>query len=289
MKLILGTAQLGMDYGITNQNGRASSSEAKTVIQLAEKSGIKYLDTAVAYGDSEKLLGDFSISSNIITKLPRIPDDLMDVEDFVRDTVINSLKKLRRKSLYGLLLRDVNEKSKKRLFKLLKILEKLKEENLVSKIGVSIYQPSDLEFFFNEMSIDLVQSPLSILDQRLVHSGWLSKLKKLGVTVHVRSIFLQGLLLKSPTELLVELPEFTRNWHLLNNFMDASKISALELCLSYPESLSGVDGIVVGVNRSNELLQVLKAYGSLSSDNIDVSALSCGNTDLIDPRKWKLN
>jgi aryl-alcohol dehydrogenase-like predicted oxidoreductase len=289
MKLILGTAQLGMDYGVTNRNGRPSSSVTRTIIQLAEKTGVSYFDTAVSYGGSEKMIGNFSNSANIITKLPRLPDHQINVEDFVRDTVTNSLKNLRRKSLYGLLLHDIDKKSKKRLHQILKIFEKLKEEKLVENIGLSIYQPSDLDFFFNEVNIDLVQAPLSIFDQRLEHSGWLGKLKKSGITVHVRSIFLQGLLLQSPTELLVELPKFTRNWHLLNNYMEASKMSALELCLGYPESLSGVDGIVVGVNELNELSQILKIYDSLSFDNIDVSALSCEDTDLIDPRKWKVN
>ena len=144
MKLAIGTAQFGLNYGIANTDGKICFAEAKEILNEAKINGINTIDTAISYGDSEKNIGNIGvINCDIITKIPEVPCDISNLEIWIDNQIKNSLKNLKIKKLYGVLLHrpsQLFDKDKKDLWN---ILLKLKDKNLVKKIGYSIYSPTD--------------------------------------------------------------------------------------------------------------------------------------------------
>ena len=195
-QLILGTAQFGYRYGISNQNQKISLSETRSVLNCGIKNKINFLDTAISYGRSEEILGKIGVGEyKIISKLPKIPSNISDVSLWVINQTQSSIKRLNVKSLYGILLHHPSDLVGQHSSHLIKALDTLKSIGLVNKIGISIYDPKELDRYFSLLNIDIVQAPLNIIDRRLILSGWLSKLHNNKVEIHIRSIFLQGLLL----------------------------------------------------------------------------------------------
>ena len=186
MKLALGTVQFGLKYGIANNRGLVPQDEVQMIIEYARKKGIYTLDTAIAYGNCEQRLGEAGVDDwEIVTKLPIIPEDCKELDQWVIYTVEKSLKSLKINKLYGLLLhrpQDLFEKNGKQLYQ---ALEHVKQIGLVQKVGVSIYNPSELDVLFECYNIDLVQVPFNIFDSRLIESGWLRKLSEKGTEFHV--------------------------------------------------------------------------------------------------------
>ena len=105
MRLALGTVQFGLLYGIANSTGQVSPVDANTMLQLAADHGIDTLDTAIGYGDCETSLGEMGIEGfKVITKLPALPKDCVDVSTWVNEQVSSSLARLGLSAVYGLLL-----------------------------------------------------------------------------------------------------------------------------------------------------------------------------------------
>jgi len=163
MKLVLGTVQFGMQYGIANTGEQTGQAEVERILAYALQSGVDMLDTAVAYGDSEACLGAAGVDDfRVVTKLPAEMGD--DVESWVFEHLKASLKRLRIATAYGLLLHRSEQLLGTGGQLLARALARLKSEGLVSKIGVSIYDPKELELVIRECPIDLVQAPLNVFD-----------------------------------------------------------------------------------------------------------------------------
>lgn len=147
MKLALGTAQLGLNYGIANRQGQVSVDEAEeAILRHAQSSGMDTLDTAMAYGDSEQRLGVIGVAGwHVVSKLPAIPDACPDVFRWVATSVQESLQRLQVTSLYGLLLHRPEQLLARDGERLYLALQQLKDDGVVGKIGVSIYDPSELD------------------------------------------------------------------------------------------------------------------------------------------------
>lgn len=213
-KLALGTAQFGMKYGIANKDSQQNPLEAKKIIRLAKDSKIDLIDTAISYGYSEKIIGETGIKNfKIVSKLPSIPRNCSDVNLWIEKKIQSSLKRLRVKSLYGLLLHHPEDLLGNFGKKIINALDLMKQKGLVKKIGISIYDPLKCIKIMKLTRIEIVQSPLNIIDQRLVTSGLLSKLHSEEIEVHVRSIFLQGLLLMP----FNKIPKHFRKWSKIFN------------------------------------------------------------------------
>ncbi|MBC7620595.1 MAG: aldo/keto reductase, partial [Candidatus Saccharibacteria bacterium] len=196
MKIALGTAQFGMKYGISNLMGRLSLDGVKYIVQAAAAQGINTLDTAIDYGDSERSLGQVGVGAwNVVTKLPTMPETCADVSGWVQAEVEGSLNRLGVSQLHGLLLHRPDQLLGEQGVQLSEALQLIKTQGLTRKIGVSVYAPEELDRLAGRLPFDLVQAPLNILDRRLVEFGWAEKLKNQGTELHVRSAFLQGLLL----------------------------------------------------------------------------------------------
>ena len=285
MKIALGTVQFGLPYGIANQDGQVSRSVVKTMMELAKESGVDTLDTAIAYGESETCLGEVGTQGfKLVTKLSAIPDGCADVSDWIKKQVRASLARLGVSSVYGLLLHRSAQLLGKDGKILYQTLQKLKESGQVQKIGISIYSPSELEELTPYYHFDLVQAPFNLFDRRLSLSGWLQRLKDKDVEVHVRSAFLQGLLLMPKENIPVK---FLRWYGLLgkwHEWLSNNSVSATQACLAYPLSFSEIDRVVVGVDSMIQLEQIIEAVNSRMQ--IELPDLQCEDESLINPSRW---
>jgi aryl-alcohol dehydrogenase-like predicted oxidoreductase len=284
--LALGTVQFGLRYGVSNQTGRVPQSEVARILAEAVQAGIEILDTAVAYGESEATLGQVGIAGwRVITKLPPLPSDVDDVNSWVQQQLEASLRRLGVSQVEAVLLHRSSDLLGERGPSYLQALSKLKPEK-ARHLGVSIYDPAELDALWPRWVPDMVQAPCNALDRRLLHSGWLERLERRGVRVHVRSAFLQGLLLMSS----ISRPAFFASWMpLLDRWLSWCReagVAPLEGALGFVRGQPGIECVVVGVDSAAHLREIVAA----SQRRIPQPPLDLWSNDLslIDPSRWKL-
>jgi aryl-alcohol dehydrogenase-like predicted oxidoreductase len=285
MRLAIGTAQFGLSYGVANQGGKVSQNEVKKILARARQSGIDILDTAISYGDSENILGRVGISEwKVITKLPSIPNDTVDIGDWIYNQVQQSLKHLNLKSIDAILLHRPDQLLGNQGSDILSALQAIKTNKLTKKIGISIYSPSELDHFDVAQYFDLIQAPLNILDRRLIESGWLKKLNELKIEIHVRSVFLQGLLLMNLDERPQKFSKYSNLWFEWDRWLVKNNFSPLEGCLAYINSIKGLDGVLVGVESTGQLNEIISA-SNLELENMPNWPKHI-DPNLINPSLW---
>lgn len=284
MKIALGTAQFGLAYGIANPQPQVSYAESKAVVDYASSQGMTVLDTAIGYGESEARLGEIGVRAwKVISKLPEVPAG-ENVTTWITNAVNTSLEKLKIESLYGLLLHRPAQLLGDQGPEIYAALQRLKADGLVEKMGVSIYQPSELEGIFSVGEFDLIQSPLSVLDRRLITSGWLDRLADRGVEVHARSVFLQGLLLMSADQRPAKFDRWSGLWARYQDWTTATGLSPLQACIAYVSAIPQIQHMVVGVNSLNHIKEILQAQACLAPT---LSAgLATDDEELLNPRVW---
>lgn len=284
-RITLGTVQFGMDYGIANTCGKVSNSEASLVLDFARSHGIDTLDTAIAYGDSEKVLGEIGVNEwEIISKLPAAELDSSDIRKWVTNSITESLKRLRVSKLNGILLHDSSQLSGADGKALYDSLQDLKQQGLVEKIGVSIYNPDELDLIMDKYKLDIVQAPFNVFDQRLDKSGWLTRLHDLGIEVHTRSAFLQGLLLMDIENRPEKFSRWQEHWQLWHQWLIDQNVSPLQACLGYVLSHSEIDRVVVGVDSLTHIQEIIASV--LEPCNKLPEIFSSNDLDLINPSRW---
>ena len=291
MKIALGTAQFGMDYGLSNTHGKTDKYEVSKILQYAYDYGISLIDTASSYGDSEKILGEVITNyyCKLVTKTPHFSDSYIDNSHVVKlkESFHQSLFNLKQKDIYGLLLHSCDDLLKPGGGLLLKEMEVLKSIGVVKKIGVSLYNSEQIDIVLSKFNIDLVQLPINIFDQQLLIGGWLDKLKDFDVEIHARSVFLQGLLLM--TNDLVP-PYFFPIKKNLEAFYKSAKelsLSQLELALGYVMGVSEIDQVVVGVNTVEQLKEIIKAT-QVQINPMEFSDISINDPAFTNPSLWKV-
>jgi aryl-alcohol dehydrogenase-like predicted oxidoreductase len=286
-RLAIGTVQFGIPYGVSNANGKVDIAEADRILKYAKLHGIDTLDTAIAYGESETVLGRLGVDNwNVVSKLPCIPEDVLNVQAWVEQEVFATLERLRIHNLYGLLLHYPNQLTDALVGdELYSALRSLKGRGYVRKIGVSVYSHNELSLLTRRGEFDLIQIPLNIIDRSFVDSGCAKNLKDQGIEIHVRSIFLQGLLLMGGKR-----PKNFDRWHPLwqrwDEWLLSNTITPLEACLRYAMSISEVDRVVVGIESLEQLKEIMIALdgGLPTLPNWDMPI----DEDLLNPTRWSL-
>jgi aryl-alcohol dehydrogenase-like predicted oxidoreductase len=247
-KLALGTAQFGLDYGINNTAGRPTDEVVQSILAVAAEAGISLLDTAAAYGDSETRLGTLLADSpsqfSLVTKLTAAaPAE-------VAKQLAASLARLQRQSVYGLLFHDFG--ALQRQPDAWDALIAARNAGQTQRIGVSLYHPWQAEWLLESGSaFDLVQFPYNVLDQRF--GPLLPRLAERGVEVHVRSAFLQGLLLR-PLEALPSFFEPLRpKLAHLRHLVTEAAIPLESALLLFAATAPNVARVVIGVESAENL------------------------------------
>jgi aryl-alcohol dehydrogenase-like predicted oxidoreductase len=267
-RLALGTAQFGLAYGLNNQAGQPSAAAVAEVLAAAQVAGLTLLDTAAAYGNSEARLGELvgdNAAFELITKLPAGPPAQ------VAQHLTESLGRLRREQLYGVLFHAFKPLQEETAA--WQALQAARAAGQVQRIGVSLYHPHEAEWLLAEgLDVDLVQVPYNVFDQRF--AAVVPQLAAQGVEVHVRSAFLQGLLLREPTAL----PEFF--WPLAPKLTRLRALAA-EAGVPLPAALllfaayaPGVARAVIGVDSVANLNENLAAAQYLEAAETLRSALA---------------
>ena len=285
MKLALGTAQFGLHYGIANSLGRIGLAEATRVVALARKGGVETLDTAIAYGESESCLGSIGVQGfNVITKLPALPTGISDATKWLTEEVQKSISRLKVDSIYGLLLHRSENLRGSVGRSIDKVLKQLKNEGLVKKVGISIYSPKELNEVIGDHEIDIVQAPMNLLDHRLETSGWLRKLEVLDIELHVRSVFLQGLLLMPNCLIPSKFNHWSHIFESWSAWQIENRVTPLEACLAFVASKTGIDTVVMGVDNAAHLSEIMRVFNSISL--YQFPDLRCDDERLINPSYW---
>lgn len=286
MKLALGTVQFGLDYGISNNDGKTSQNEAQRILDLAKTSNLDTLDTAAAYGDSEQVLGRIGVAGwNVVSKVPPLPKDGVNGKQWVIDHVRHSLERLKIDRLGGLLLHSAADLLRAEGRDIAAGLQEAKAEGLVSKVGYSIYSPQSLTELVEVMPPDLVQSPFNVFDQRLARSGWLDRLVDSGAEVHVRSVFMQGLLLMGREKRPPAFDKWREHWQRWDATVGERSDLALAFCIGFAKAQPEISRIVVGVENLHQLQQLLAIWEKAAP--FDATGFACDDPQLVEPTNWK--
>jgi len=218
-----------------------------------------------------------------------MPELEIDIEAWAVQNISNSINKLNIKKLYGIMLHQSNDFIGERGSELYRVLRKLKYEGIFNKIGVSIYNPKELDSLeINDIKIDIVQAPFNILDRRLETSGWLIKLKNLGVEIHTRSVFLQGLLLLDSNNKDQYFLKWEKCFKEFEKWIKKTNQTPLEACLNFVYSYNEIDKIIVGVDNLEQLGQILTSINNNYKAPIS-NHLQINDIMLIEPKNWVLS
>lgn len=273
-ELILGGAQIGLPYGINNTSGKPNFKVSEELVKKAICNGIEYIDTAHAYGDSERTLGRILTKGwesrvTTITKLSPLQYcheqiDEASLREFVKASVYESCSNLGTKTLSCLMLHRALHLSQWNGI-VWQVLLELQEQDIIDNLGVSIQKPEELELVLRHEQITFIQMPFNLLDHRWEKAIKLIEnvKKERNLIVHVRSTLLQGLLISDNYNLWkkanMEVPNIVIDF--LNSMTKKTKCnSILELCLTYVRSLEWIDGVVVGMETVSQLEENLRLF-----------------------------
>lgn len=279
-KIILGTVQLGKKYGINNQNNTMPSREvAFEVLETAYQRGIRMFDTADNYGLSKDYLKEFLKKYSDVYILTKGEIG----EDFI-SSVKNSLDGIPVKNVYCFSLHrfeDIKQFNDKKLLD-------LKKETGLLRLGISVYTNEELEIAINFKSIDVIQLPFNLIDNWALRGSLLEKAYQFKKEIHVRSVFLQGLLLSNLTEVDNRFSALASHIVKLKEIANQEKLSLGSLALLYPMNFKEISKVLIGVDNGIQLEDNLKFTKiELSKESIEkINNLVFTNTDLLNPRNW---
>ncbi len=289
-RLVLGTAQLGMPYGIANATGQPNQGLANDILSTAWENGVRILDTAQAYGDSEAVIGNFLKSHpqcrfDVITKLA--PDvDITSSAD-ITAAVLASTERLGQKPT-ALFLHSYDQLSHWNGC-LGETLIDLKRQNEIGCLGVSLYRPDEFHNAVEHPEIAWIQAPLNVFDQRLIDQNLLEEASKSGKRVFLRSVFLQGLLLMAPDALppaMAFASTAVRDWQTLCRRHGLSPDKA---ALSFAMTSAPDAWIVIGCETKAQIEKNLEVIQQILPNEefiAEAQVLGAKNLKIIDPSMW---
>ena len=284
-KLILGTVQFGLSYGINNSKGKVSLNDSLKILGYAYDNGIRTLDSAEAYGNAHEVIGIFHNKNptkifNIITKLPKLINyDIIDkVNGYLKDLKVNHLETLMFHS-FDSYQNNINN---------FDVLKDLKSSNKIKSLGVSIYTNYEIENVILNKDIDIIQLPFNLFDNANLRGDILQKAKIKGKIIHTRSSLLQGLFFKDENDSNKIVQKLKNELTLLSSISKRDKTSISELALSYCVQQETIDNVLIGVDSVNQLIDNLDAVNyKIKQKTIDsINSINIGNLDLLNPSLW---
>ena len=286
-KLSIGTAQLGANYGIAFSGEKITTEEFSQIMVVAKNHGISSLDTAISYGDSQTILGNIGVKNwSVTTKLPPIPARIDNLEVWYQEAIQSLFSELQVSSIETLLLHNAGDLVSTHGTHLRLLLLESRHSGLVKNIGVSIYEPEELSHFYDEFKPDVVQCPFNVFDQRILTSGWLTRLNDDGVELQARSVFLQGVLLSKLDNLPPYFSPWMKDFLKWEDFCKAECVTKLEAAIDCVKSEKRIDKIIVGVEGLMQFNEIIKAY-----DKNLVKQFSglCEDRGLVNPFNWRVD
>lgn len=259
-RLCLGTVQLGLSYGIANSKGKPTSEESDKILSAVTENGINCFDTAIAYGNSEQVLGDFFSHTekkfHVITKLSS--QHLSSQPDILSD----SLRRLRQNRLFAVLLHDSTL-----LENPLEFEQKVRyiKDRYTDYAGLSIYTHGEFSQAVLSPAVDIIQIPFNLLDQRAVSRGWIDEAKKANKLLFIRSIFLQGLLLLDPQTADQKVPGSGVWLEKIDALAHNLSLTKAQLALSFVMSAAPDAVIIFGCETYDQALQNIENFEQIQN------------------------
>ena len=284
-RIVLGGAQLGLPYGILNGGETLSREEVARILDTAVGHGIDSIDTAIAYGQSESVIGETAQNRfNIISKLPPLPSEVSNVSEWVHTQVDGSLARLNCKSLDALLLHHPQDLVGQHGAELYAATSSLKIKKIIHRFGISIYAPDELDGIIGKFDIDVVQAPLNVFDRRILEV--IDQLTARSIEVHVRSVFLQGVLIASPKDRPQRFQPWSEHFAQFDTWVHSTGLSAMACCLGFALQQPGVAKLVIGTTSAESLAEIMNSVPNMY---LEVPAdLRSSSEQLIDPRIWSV-
>ena len=287
-KLALGTAQFGSNYGIANARGRIPPEEISEILRYAVQKGIRTLDTAHAYGESELVLGKFLGEQpalfRVITKLPQLEGEKTETQ--IAKVIEESLGRLNARKIYGYLIHHFQDFMKRP--EIWNTLQAFKKKRIIAKIGFSLYHVDELEELFRRgVVFDMLQVPYSIFDRRFEKQ--FSLLKEKSVEIHVRSIFLQGLAFLSPDQLPQPVRKAKDTLQTLRKIAEKEEIAINAMCLNFVLLNPSVDQVVIGIDSLQQLknnVEDVRFFQKVRALKDVLKPLAIEDEDVILPYRW---
>ena len=278
-KIVIGLAQFGLPYGVANKLKHDRKKQFSKVINFAQKKNIKFLHTSKYYGNANDLIQKKKINSFTIY-LKYKPEDILNIKNI--DSF--NLKKIFDSKSIILMLDGFENLNNDMASKVYQLISYLKKKNFIKKFGYSVYSFKNLKKICKIFRPDIVQFPYNILDRRLEKNNLISYLKTKKIEIHVRSIFLQGVLLQK----ISELPKYFLKWKKIlnkfNNQMNKCNVSNLEGCINFVLRNKYIDKVLIGVDHVDQLKQILEVK---KNKKIIFPQFVIKNQELINPSKWK--
>tara|TARA_B100002052_G_scaffold293064_1_gene315611 strand:+ start:926 stop:1801 length:876 start_codon:yes stop_codon:yes gene_type:complete len=287
-KLILGTVQFGLNYGINNNEGKPSKKKVKDILDYAYLNGIRFLDTAEAYGDSQIRIGEYHrLSTNKYNVITKFFPQAKNMSKKIYERVNNNISNLGINELYCYMFhsfKDYNDYFT--IFK--KDLNLLKQKGKIKKIGVSIYSNDELKVLIKNNDIDLVQLPFNLLDNSRKREKILLKAKSLNIEIHTRSVFLQGLFFKDQKNIPVQINKLIPYLKKINSLTTKSRLN--DLALNYVYSKDYIDHVLIGVDNVDQLKSNINSLEKCSTKNkfAEIDKINVKDYLLLNPSNWKL-
>lgn len=285
-KLILGTVQLGLDYGINNSIGKPSEEGAQAILKEAYNQGIKTLDTAAAYGNSEELIGNYHRKSaekfSVITKF-----HIQEGKE-ISEIVENTLNKLCVSSIDTLFFHSFQD-----FLSNPSVLQALYKEVIngrINHIGVSVYTNNEVEALLPVQEIDVIQAPFNLLDNQNKRAEVFQRAKSSGKVVQTRSVFLQGLFfrpLNSLPKIFLNLKPALAHIH---QIAKEAGVSIASLALNYALTKEYIDGVLIGVDSASQLNNNMNSLKDDLTDEIIqvIDEIKVSEPSLLNPSKWNI-
>lgn len=290
-RICLGTVQFGLDYGVSNTHGKLNKHDVSEILKSAQHAGVACLDTAADYGTCEEALAahpdvlkHFKIMTKSLKYDPEIMHDFSEVETLYTEALSRSCKTLNREVADVYYLRSPEILFEKYGDRVTDFISRLKENGIIRKVGISVYEESQIKDILKHFTPDVIQIPCNILDQRLIQSGMLSTLKEQQIEIHARSIFMQGLLL------METLPPFFApirdHLDMIHKTCIQEDITPLQAALAFILSQDTIDRIILGVSSVAEWQEILEILAKPPETSIDWARLKLDNERYLNPAKW---
>lgn len=285
-KIILGTVQFGLNYGINNSEGKPSENKVFDLLDAAADLKIDTLDTADGYGESQEIIGRYLVARGKKFKI---------LSKFTLSESSDSVEGQYRKTLQTLNLSRIEGYSFHRPQDFLKTIETENWSEIKAKygmkLGVSLYSLEDLQHVLKAPHIDIVQLPFNLFDSTLEKQAILSELRAQGKVIHIRSAFLQGLFHMDALRLPSHLLSFAGPLLKIKSIAQEAQLTIEELALGYLNSFDFIDQIVLGVDNIQQLQSNIRSSGTiLSLETLSkIKAIQILEPKLLNPANWKPN
>ena len=278
--MTLGTVQLGMNYGIANQDGKPDEQKSFSILRSALENGVTSLDTAKAYGDSELVIGRFlktweGETPNITTKVPKLQGQSpRELEKFVTESVEASLERLGVNKVDAVMLHGAQDPviHGKACADAVKTLL---DHGYTDKVGVSVYTAEDISGMLPYDIFSVTQVPMSIFDQRLIADGSIAKLQQRDYTVFVRSVFLQGLFFLDPDKIddPILLEQAAPKIRLLRQIAETNNMTVAQLAIAFMRDCGGTTSLVLGADTPEQVRSNIAYFDTPALDEAVIAQL----------------